>query len=91
MIRTESFPSGHAMMTAILATALAVVVVRTWPRGDRRRTAALVVLACYTLLVGLTRVYLAAHWVTDVVAGWVLGVVWAMLWVWFLTRVRRTR
>jgi len=91
VIQTESFPSGHAMMSAILATALAVVVVRTWPRGDRRRIAALVVLVCYTLLVGLTRIYLAAHWTTDVVAGWVFGVLWALLWVWFLTRVRLAR
>jgi undecaprenyl-diphosphatase len=91
VIQTESFPSGHAMMTAILATVLAVVVVRTWPRRDRRRIAAFTVLATYSLVVGLSRIYLAAHWTTDVVAGWICGVAWALLWVWFLTRVRPAR
>lgn len=91
VIQTQSFPSGHAMMSAILATTLAVVVVRTWPRRDRRRVAALVVLVTYTLVVGLTRIYLGAHWTTDVIAGWIFGLFWALLWVWFLTRVRLTR
>jgi len=91
VLHTESFPSGHAMMSAILATVLAVVVVRTWPRGDRRRLGALALLGTYTIAVGLSRVYLAAHWMTDVVAGWVFGVVWALLWVWLVTRVRIRR
>ncbi|UYP19699.1 phosphatase PAP2 family protein [Rhodococcus sp. Z13] len=88
VLHTESFPSGHAMTSAILATALAAVVVRTWPRGDRCRTVTLAGLAGYTVAIGLSRVYLAAHWLTDVVAGWIFGIVWALLWVWLITRVR---
>ena len=60
-------------------------------RRDRRRIAAFTVLATYSLVVGLSRIYLAAHWTTDVVAGWICGVAWALLWVWFLTRVRPAR
>ena len=39
----------------------------------------------------LARVYLAAHWLTDVVAGWIFGITWALLWVWLITRVRIRR
>ncbi|MEU5840709.1 phosphatase PAP2 family protein [Rhodococcus sp. NPDC047139] len=90
-LQTESFPSGHAMTSAILATVLVAVVVRTWPRGDRRRTVATAALATYTLAIGLSRVYLAAHWLTDVAAGWIFGIAWALGWVWFVTRVRIRR
>ena len=90
-LHTESFPSRHAMTSAGLATALVAVVVRTWPRGDRRRTVAMIALAVYTLAIGLTRVYLAAHWLTDVVAGWIFGITWALLCVWLITRVRIRR
>jgi len=90
-LHTESFPSGHAMTSAVLATVLVAVVVRTWPRGDRRRTAATIALAVYTVVIGLSRVYLAAHWFTDVVAGWIFGITWALLWVWLITRVRIRR
>lgn len=87
-LATWSFPSGHAMMSAVIATTLVAVAMRTWPRGDRRRTAAIVGLGAYTVLVGLTRVYLAAHWLTDVLAGWILGVGWALLWVWLITWIQ---
>lgn len=88
---TEAFPSGHAMMSAILATVLIVVALRTWPRGTPLRTIVVAGAVAYTFAVGLSRVYLAAHWFTDVVAGWFAGVVWALLWVWLITRVGATR
>ncbi|MCK0089450.1 phosphatase PAP2 family protein [Rhodococcus sp. HNM0563] len=90
-LATWSFPSGHAMMSAVLATTLAVVAMRVWPRGDGRRTVAIVGLGTYTVLVGLSRVYLAVHWLTDVLAGWILGFGWALLWVWLLTWVQGNR
>ncbi|MCQ4117977.1 phosphatase PAP2 family protein [Rhodococcus tibetensis] len=89
-ISTYSFPSGHAMMTAILAGVVGTVVVRLVAL-PHVRAAALTVLAFYTLMVGLSRVYLAAHWITDVLAGWAFGGVWAAFWI-LLTGTRsRTR
>lgn len=71
-IDSYSFPSGHAMMSAILATSVAAVILRlALPR--LAKTAMLASLGLYTIAVGFSRVYLAAHWMTDVLAGWASG------------------
>ncbi|WP_305094049.1 phosphatase PAP2 family protein [Prescottella sp. R16] len=80
LLDSYAFPSGHAMMTAILACVLGAVVVRVVAAGVRR-SVLLAVLASYTLAVGLSRVYLAAHWLTDVLAGWAIGAAWAAVWI----------
>lgn len=89
-LQTLSFPSGHAMISAVLATVLAVVVIRA-VRPGRGRVMMLAALAVYPVLIGFTRVYLAAHWLSDVVAGWAAGALWALVWVfawvWFRTRI----
>jgi undecaprenyl-diphosphatase len=75
-VYTASFPSGHAMMSAVTYLTLAALVSRVVPH---RRTK-LFVLACALVLTGLTglsRIYLGVHWPTDVLAGWALGASWA--------------
>jgi FMN phosphatase YigB (HAD superfamily)/membrane-associated phospholipid phosphatase len=64
-----AFPSGHAMSSATFALALAVIA---WP--TRWRWSAAGFAATFALLMGLSRVYLGVHWLTDVLAGWVLAV-----------------
>jgi membrane-associated phospholipid phosphatase len=72
-----SFPSGHSSGIATLVT---VGLVLAWPLlapGAHRLWAGLGVLL--VLLVGLTRMWLGVHYLSDVVAGWALGVGWTVL------------
>ena len=76
-----SFPSGHALLSAVFYLSIGVMLTRAFPRRHFKAYV-LGVALLLTLIVGLTRVYLAAHWATDVLAGWSVGAAWAMaLWL----------
>ena len=64
-----SFPSGHAVAGAAIFVALVIVLV---PAGPRRRNLEMLA-AAFAVIMGLSRVYLRAHWFSDVVAGVALG------------------
>ncbi|MCJ2015760.1 phosphatase PAP2 family protein [Methylobacterium sp. J-076] len=79
---TASFPSGHAMMSAIAYLTLAILLARV-DRNRRVKAFVLVLGVGVTLLVGISRVYLGVHWPSDVMAGWCVGAAWASL-CWFV-------
>lgn len=72
-----SWPSGHAAAAAAIYGAVAAVVL-TYSRARWRR-AVLVLPLLLPPLIGVTRIYVAAHHPTDVVAGLVLGGVWVVV------------
>ena len=76
-----SFPSGHALLSTVFYLTLGVMLTRAFPQR-RLKAYALGVGVILALLVGATRIYLGAHWASDVFAGWCVGAAWAMaLWL----------
>ncbi|MDM7991067.1 phosphatase PAP2 family protein [Arthrobacter sp. zg-Y877] len=72
---SASFPSGHTLNSIVIAGILAYLVVlhvhKRWAKA-----AAVLVAAAFTCAVGLSRVYLGHHWLTDVLVAWTLGAAW---------------
>ncbi|WP_136620763.1 MULTISPECIES: phosphatase PAP2 family protein [Mesorhizobium] len=73
-----SFPSGHAMLSAVTYLTLGALAARFLP-GRTTKIYVLSLAVLTTLLVGISRIYLGVHWPSDVLAGWCAGFVWAML------------
>ncbi|HEY4610924.1 MAG TPA: phosphatase PAP2 family protein [Ilumatobacteraceae bacterium] len=71
-----SFPSGHAIAGAVTAFGLVVVL---WPASSRRLTA-IGFAAAFAGLMAISRTYLAAHWLTDTIAGACIGTGLALMW-----------
>ena len=74
----HSFPSGHAAGSAALFVVVALLATHMWS-GRARQVGAVLAGGALAGLVGLSRLILGVHWLTDVVAGWLLGVGWAVL------------
>ena len=74
----SSFPSGHAMVSMVVYTILAYLIIDLDPpRQVKHTTVALA--AIIITLVGLSRVYLGVHYPTDILAGYAVGFAWASL------------
>ena len=64
-----SFPSGHAIAASVTVVAAVIALV---PAG-RRRTVWGAAAVAFSIVMGLSRAYLAAHWLSDATAGILLG------------------
>ena len=75
---STSFPSGHAMESAIVYLTLGAMLMRV---ANRRVTKfyCLAVAMLLTAIVGISRVWLGVHYPTDVLGGWLIGFVWASI------------
>jgi undecaprenyl-diphosphatase len=86
VVKTSSFPSGHATSSMIffLTLALAFTSGRRW----HRLAAAGAVLLSF--MIGTSRVMLGVHWPSDVIGGWAFGALWVMLSLRLAERLFRT-
>ena len=75
VVKTSSFPSGHATSSMIfyLSLALALTAHTRWHRAAASGAVML------SLLVGVSRVMLGVHWPSDVIGGWAFGLLWVLL------------
>jgi undecaprenyl-diphosphatase len=76
-VTTPSFPSGHAMASAIVFLTLGILLASIVP-GRIAKLYCLFWSMTLTFLVGLSRVYLGVHYPSDVLAGWMAGIGWAL-------------
>ena len=77
MFKTYSFPSGHSYISVLVFGFLAALAFLTLPNGY----IITIVLSALAITVGISRVYLGAHFPSDVLAGWILGCLALTFWI----------
>lgn len=70
-----SFPSGHSLNSLALAGIVAYLLVRK-QRTARARALTISLASAFAVTIGLSRVYLGHHWLTDVLVAWSLALAW---------------
>ena len=77
-VDSYSFPSGHALLAAVIYLTLGALMVRfVGPRPLKIYVLGIALLLAF--IVGVSRVYLGVHYPTDVLAGWTAGLMWAII------------
>ena len=82
-----SFPSGHAVAASVTAVAAVIALVPEGPRRYRWGAAAV----GFSFLMGLSRTYLGAHWLSDAIGGVLLGTTIALGTALIVHRIRERR
>jgi undecaprenyl-diphosphatase len=85
---TPSFPSGHSMGSIIGYGLLAYFLIMILPRGWLRWTIPMLLIGV-ALLIGCSRIYLGAHYFSDVLGGFLVGTAWLAACITGIEAVRR--
>ena len=78
-LKTESFPSGHVTFYVCYFGFLFFVAYAILPRGSLVRRLTLTLTALPIALIGLSRIYLGAHWPSDTLGAYLFGGLWLAL------------
>jgi membrane-associated phospholipid phosphatase len=73
---SRSYPSGHCMGSTVGYGMLAYTLRRRGPVRRERRWIAATFLILLIAGIGLSRVFLRAHWLSDVIGGYLFGITW---------------
>lgn len=88
-VMSSSFPSGHALTSAAVYLTLGTLLMRI-AQGRLAKYYCIAIAMFVTFLVGVSRVFLGVHYPSDVVAGWLIGMSWALL-CWAVERTLERR
>jgi undecaprenyl-diphosphatase len=77
-VSSPSFPSGHSLLSAVVYLTLGALLTRL-VEPMKLKLYIIGTALFLSFIVGLSRIYLGVHYPTDVLAGWTVGLVWAVL------------
>lgn len=87
-IYTYSFPSGHALSSFILCSIL-IFIIRNGNWKNTYKWIVTILLLMFSITIGISRIILRAHYPTDVIASFCLGIVWVIVSLWLLKKINR--
>lgn len=76
-----SFPSGHSMNSTAIYGFLCYLVLVQFAKTTNQKIMAVSITICLIGLIGISRIYLGVHFLTDVLAGWSAGFILLMLFI----------
>ena len=80
-----SFPSAHSMMSMIFY-GLLIYYVTKFVKKKWLKNALVGILSAIILFVGISRIYLGVHYATDVLAGYIVGIIYLVFFIKFLKK-----
>ena len=87
-IYTYSFPSGHALSSFIFCSIL-IFIIRNGNWKNIYKWITTILLLLFSITIGISRIVLRAHYPTDVIASFCLGIVWVIVSLWLLKKINR--